>query len=188
MTFRAFIAVELSGLDEVLALRQEIQRTGAPFKLVNPENIHITLKFLGDTDEALIPDLRTAMEKACEGIEPFKIYYKTMGAFPNQKVMKIIWVGIENAGPLIQIAKAVDEGCSKLGFQKENRPFKPHLTLGRMYKKKRLDNKQFNSMQEMFKVYDGQEMGGCTIDKIILKKSTLTPQGPIYEDVEVVKL
>lgn len=188
MAFRGFIAVELKNLDRVLSVIEEIGGFRAPFKLVGPENMHITLKFLGDTPDEQIPQIVEVMQKACEGKKAFDIGYKGMGAFPNQRKMSVIWVGVTGAEPMKEIAKGIEDGVEPLGFKREKRPFKPHLTLGRLRRHKRLDNKAFNGMQGLFETYKAQDFGGCTIDRVVLKKSTLTPQGPIYTDLEVVEL
>ena len=188
MTFRGFIAVELKGLDSALAIIEEIRSLRAPFKLVRPEVMHITLKFLGDTPEEQIPEIVDVMQNACSGKKAFDIGYRGLGAFPTQRKMSVVWVGITGAEPMKDIASGIEDGVGPLGFKREKRPFKPHLTLGRLRRHKKLENKAYNSMQELFEVYKDQEMGGCTIDRIVLKKSTLTPQGPIYDDVEEIVL
>jgi 2'-5' RNA ligase len=188
MTFRGFIAVELKGLDSVLSIIEEIRGFRAPFKLVRPENMHITLKFLGDTPDEQIPEIVEVMQTACVGKSAFDIGYKGLGAFPNQRKMSVLWVGITGAEPMKDIARGVEDGVEPLGFKREKRPFKPHLTLGRLRRHKRLDNNAFNGIQGLFETYKDQDFGGCTIDRIVLKKSTLTPQGPIYTDLEEIVL
>ena len=188
MTFRGFIAIELKGLDNVLALIEEMRGLGAPFKLVKPQNMHITLKFLGDTPMEQIPEIVDVMRASCRGVNSFEIGYKGMGAFPNQRKMSVVWVGITGAEPMKDIATALEDGVEVLGFKKEKRPFKPHLTLARLRRYKKMDNRAFNGMQEMFAAYGDRELGGCTRDRVVLKKSTLTPQGPIYDDLEEILL
>ena len=181
--FRGFIAVDIPVSPKLSALIQGIQQSGAKVKLVEPENIHITLKFLGDVDESLVEDLASIMTKACQGIEPFSITLKGTGVFPNPQYIKIIWVGIENSENLGIIAHRIDEETAHLGFTREKRGFKAHLTIGRV---KSAVHKE--RLIQIIENYCAVEFGEVPIDTLKLKKSDLRPEGPIYTEIKTIQL
>ncbi len=132
MTFRAFISVDVESTPKLSEFEKRLKGSDAPLKLVDLENIHLTLKFLGETDEALIDDIVKAMTLSIENVEPFTMEMKGTGAFPNLNYMKVIWVGLENADALVTIAKTLDRELTKLGFKREKRGFHPHITMARV--------------------------------------------------------
>jgi 2'-5' RNA ligase len=182
-TFRGFIAIDVTATQKILEFEKEIKSTGADVKLVAPENIHITLKFLGDTDEAMVDQIETIIRDAVKGIEPFTIRLQGTGVFPNQKNIRVIWIGIEDGNIPGTIASTIDEHLALVGFEKEKRGFSSHLTIGRV---KTARNKE-NLIKTMEK-YTDIEFGTFIVDSIKLKKSDLTPQGPIYSTIKDIKL
>lgn len=183
MAFRAFIAVEMGRHSELESFSRAVESTGAHLKMVNLKNLHVTLKFLGDVDEALVPEIRGAMESAVDGQSPFQLRLRGAGAFPNLGRISVVWAGLEDAGPLVDIAGKLDAGLSGLGFRKERRPFSPHVTVARVKSGKNRD-----AVADVIRGHEGAEFGTVDVDRIILKKSVLTPRGPIYSDVEVAEL
>jgi 2'-5' RNA ligase len=181
--FRGFIAIDITATPQILALEDEIAKTGADVKLVEPENIHITLKFLGDTDEQLIDTLEQTMKQAVHSIKPFPITLKGTGVFPNQKYVKVLWIGIIDNGLIGPIAEAIDTSLTKFGFKKETRGFSPHLTIGRVRTAKNKE-KLLNVMQR----FHDQEFTIQEVPSIVLKKSELTQKGPIYTTLREVFL
>jgi 2'-5' RNA ligase len=175
MTFRGFISVDISEIGDLAKLEHELHGVGAGMRSVSMDIVHVTLKFLGDTEEAAIPKIVTAMEKAAKGVPPFDIVLKDVGAFPTRDHIRIVWVGMENAEPLISMANILDEECALLGFEKEKHPFSPHLTVGRM--KDPRGTEQVKAIMEQF---SGHDFGKRPVSSIRLKKSVLTPNGPIY--------
>jgi 2'-5' RNA ligase len=145
--------------------------------------VHVTLKFLDETDEAAIPKLIDAMDKAVTGVTPFEITLKGMGSFPSKDNIKVVWVGMEGAEPLIGIAKTLEEECAKLGFEKEERAFSPHLTVGSM--KDPTGTEQVKGIIDRFKDHD---FGKRPVRSIRLKKSVLGSKGPTYTTVAEVVL
>ena len=183
MTFRAFIAVEVPVSQELEDFSKAIKGTDAPLKIVNLAKVHITMKFLGDTDESLVPEIEEVMKNAISGIQPFTMKLKGSGAFPNLNRISVVWAGMENADALGEIARKIDTGLATLGFQPERRKFSPHVTIARVKGSK---NKE--RLADTITQFQNKEFGEIPVDKIILKKSVLTPQGPIYSDVVRVKL
>ncbi len=130
--FRGFISVDISDIGELVKLDRELRKVGGGMRPVAMDIVHVTLKFLGETDEAAIPKIIEAMDKAVKGVPPFDITLKGMGSFPSASNIRVVWVGMQGAEPLVGIAKVLDEECARLGFEREERPFSPHLTVGRM--------------------------------------------------------
>ena len=125
MSFRAFIAVDVGPLPRLLELSDMLGATKADLKLVEPENIHITLKFLGDTDEGLVDQIEESMAACSEGIAPFEISLENIGAFPNLNYMRVVWVGIEGAEPLEQMASCLNTAMKQLKFKSDKRVSSP---------------------------------------------------------------
>ncbi len=181
--FRGFIAIDITATPQVLTFENEIAKTGADVKLVEPENIHITLKFLGDTDEKYIDVIEQKIKESVRAVKPFPITLRGTGVFPNQKYVKIIWVGIIDNGQIEPIARAIDTSLAPLGFKKEARGFSPHLTIGRV---KTAKNKE--KLLNILEHYHEEEFTIQEVKSIVLKKSELTPKGPIYTTLKEVCL
>ena len=180
--FRGFIAIEVDSFPKIIELENEIKKSGAPLKLVEPQNIHITLKFLGDTDENLIGKIEDILKESVSDIKPFEIILKGAGVFPNQNYIKVMWIGIENTEQLGKIANKIDEQISGLGFDREKRRFSAHLTIARVKSAKNKDN-----LIQIIEKYKEIEFGRITVHSIKLKQSELTPKGPIYTTLKEVK-
>jgi len=181
--FRGFIAVDIDVFPKLLEFEKEIKETGANVKLVEPENVHITLKFLGDTNESRIDEIDKIMKDAVKGIDPFNIQLKGAGVFPNQNYIKVIWIGIKQGEPIGVIASKIDEQLSKMGFKKEKRGFSPHLTIARVKSARGKDE-----ILHVIAKYGDVQFVDIRVDSIKLKKSDLTPKGPIYTTLIDVKL
>jgi 2'-5' RNA ligase len=177
-TFRGFIAIDIAATPQMITFEKEIGKTGADVKLVEPENIHITVKFLGDTNENHIDAIEKSMKESIAKIKPFPITLKGTGVFPNQNYIKVIWIGIKDEGNIQTIAQAIDTSLAPLGFKKETRGFSPHLTIGRV--------KTARNKDQLLKVIANYTETEFTVQKVqllILKKSDLTPKGPIYTNL-----
>lgn len=180
--FRGFIAIDIDSFPKLVEFERDIKNSGANVKLVEPENIHLTLKFLGDTDESLIDRIEEIMRESVKEIEPFTIKLKSAGVFPNERYIKVIWIGIENGEIIGKIASKIDEKISDLGFEKEKRRFSVHLTIARV---KSAKNKE--KLIQMIEKYRDVEFANITVDSIKLKKSELTQKGPIYTTLKEIK-
>ncbi|MBF0385401.1 MAG: RNA 2',3'-cyclic phosphodiesterase [Candidatus Omnitrophica bacterium] len=179
---RLFIAIELN--KEIKNLIKEVQNhfinIDSGIKWVRPENAHITLKFLGDTTEEEIKDITTALNEIANSFKPFSVTLSDLGAFPSLKHPSIIWIGAkENPVEMQNLSSNVENRMEQLGFEKENRPFKLHITIGRV--KNHRDISSFVSRLETYKI---TSMPTIHCDSLSLFNSTLTPAGPEYEIIE----
>ena len=181
--FRGFIAIDIDVNKNLVEFASEIKKTQADLKLVEPENIHITIKFLGDTDEEKIEEIKEIIKNSVEEIEPFEIKLKGSGVFPNKNYMKVLWIGIEKADKIREIAKKIDKRLTKIGFEPEKRDFSAHLTIARIKSPRNKD--KLIGIIEKYKEF---EFESINVDSIKLKKSDLTPKGPIYTTLVDVKL
>ncbi len=183
MPFRAFIAVDLPTIPSVASLLEDLKKASEGLKVVSPEHFHLTLKFLGDTEEGLVPDIVKTMIESCAGTSPVTLRIQGAGAFPSLSRMSVLWLSIEGAQPLARIAKSLEEKLEVLGFAPEKRPWAAHLTLARVKGGRGLDR-----ARSILEARREDSFGEHRIDEIRLKKSVLTPQGPVYSTVEAVRL
>ena len=183
MTFRAFIAADLPTTDRLESLVRELRTSGAPLKLVATEQLHTTLKFLGDTDEALVDRIADAIRSVTRGIAPVPVGLRGTGAFPSLSRMNVVWVGLEGAEPLGRIAAGLETALSSLGFRPEHRAWAPHVTLARVKGGRKLDR-----VRQILEAHASDAFGDRRVDAVRLKRSTLTPGGAVYDDVRVVPL
>jgi len=181
MSFRSFIAVDVEAGDVLRDAIKELDHFGRTLKPVSPENMHITLKFLGGTDERCVPQLTKVMKDAVEGVTPFEVRLVGTGVFPNLRTARVLWVGMEGAEPLKDIVTRLEDGCDLMGFGRDKQAFSPHLTLARV-------REGFNAdLVDFIKYGQGKDFGSFTVNALKLKKSVLTPAGPIYSDAAEVR-
>lgn len=175
---RCFIAVEVNDsrvLDNIQQVQQEFLSSGAKLKLVERENLHFTLHFLGDIDDARIPELVSILDEI-EG-EPFELELSGVGCFRPQRP-RIIWVGCTSgADQLIRHQGFLGRQLRAQRFPSEQRKYSPHLTIIRV--------RRGDHLGELIQQHANHVFGKIQVTAIKLKKSTLTPKGPIYEDLEV---
>ncbi|MDO9537608.1 MAG: RNA 2',3'-cyclic phosphodiesterase [Thermoplasmata archaeon] len=183
MAFRAFIAVEVPHFTRMEDFSNAVKASGASLKMVDLSNIHITLKFLGDTDEALIPAIEDVLKSSICGIKPFTMRMKGTGAFPNLGRISVVWAGVEGFESLGIIARRIDDGLKPLGYQPEKRKFSPHITIARVR-----DGRNVSELAEIIHDWETEDFGDVPVNRIILKKSVLRPEGPVYSDVIDVEL
>jgi len=179
--FRGFIAIDVDTFPKIIEFENDIKSCGANVKLVEPKNIHITLRFLGDTEESLTKEIEIILKDTVKDVVPFNIQLKSAGVFPNRNYIKIIWIGIKQGELLGTIAHTLNKQISTLGFHKEKRNFSPHLTIARV---KTAKNKE--RLLQIIEKYIDVEFGVIRVNTIKLKKSVLTSQGPIYTTLKEV--
>jgi 2'-5' RNA ligase len=178
---RSFIAVDVSQelVTPITAIQSQI--TEGRIKFVEQENLHFTLKFLGEITEKKAEDVSENLRKICSAFEPFSIFLKGTGVFPSLAYVKVIWIGVESE-EFYTLSNLVDSGMAKLGFRQE-RNLVPHLTVGRV---KAPGNKA--RFREQIEALKNVEVGEMTVQSVKLKKSELTRKGPIYTDIEDISL
>ena len=187
---RSFIAIELpEEVREGLArLRSELERDEHRFvKWVDPGGIHLTLKFLGNIPFKQVTEITKAIEEAAQGISPFHLEISGIGAFPNLKQVRVLWVGISGeVDKLSMLQQNMDSALAALGFAKEERSFVPHLTLARI--RQGASPSERRSFGDLVGSTIFEDKYHIKVDAISLMKSQLTPAGAIYTRLSVVGL
>lgn len=183
MSFRAFIAVDIEPDESLKGILGQLRRSGADLKVVRPELLHLTLKFLGETEEGDVDDIASKMKDAVRGTPAFSVRLVGMGAFPSMSNIRVMWVGMEDADPLQDIALRLDDSMRELGFERDRKGFKAHLTVARARSSARM-----GGAQAILRQNATSDFGTYQVGSIRLKKSVLSPQGPHYSDVREVPL
>jgi len=189
---RSFIALELptEAKSAAAKIMAELKPSGANVKWVKPQGLHLTLKFLGEVDPKRLPALCQALARACAGRPPLGLGLAGVGAFPGPARPQVVWLGVTGQVPeLGELASAVEKEMEGLGFAPENRPFRPHLTLGRLRrgrdKRARPDTAGLSQALASLVAFKGPDFKA---DKVALMKSTLTPAGAVYEQLHQIIL
>jgi 2'-5' RNA ligase len=183
---RTFIAVELDPhLQQAIggaqdSLKDELQRLAPGVRLhwVRVEAIHLTLKFLGDIEESQVGGILQALEMVGHDHVPFSIDVKGLGVFPDLRAPRVVWMGLSgHADRLVRLAGAIDVALTSLGFQAEQKPYLPHLTLARVKERARDIGK---ALADSGVTRESKLMGTLSVQAVALMKSELTPSGSIY--------
>jgi len=180
-SLRIFIAVELSKeIHENLArIMLELGKYSTnDIRWVKSENIHLTLKFIGDTPQSRLSSLSSTIESICADQPCFALTSEETGVFPNLRQPRVLWAGITAPDGLLELQKRIDAELLPLGVAVERRPFSPHLTLGRVS-----DSANPDSLARIIKelsAYSGYVFGSVTVRQVTLFQSTLTHGGSIY--------
>lgn len=186
---RSFIAIELPvELKQALSrLQAKMKSASAPVKWVDPGNIHLTLKFLGDINVEDTSRITTALGDAARSAHPFDIGISRLGAFPSLKQARVVWVGLTGElEKLEQLQKRIEAGLAPLGFPPEGRSFTPHLTIARVRDYARPDDRQ--KLGEMISGLSLEKEYTIGVNAVHLIKSQLTREGPIYSKISTVTL
>ncbi|HVP93643.1 MAG TPA: RNA 2',3'-cyclic phosphodiesterase [Methanoregulaceae archaeon] len=172
---RTFIAIELSPAvrSEIGKIQPDLRQCRARLTLVNPEIIHITLKFLGEVSSEDLSTVTRALEKI--RLEPFTINVSGVGV-NNPRSPRVIWAGVDPIEPCKILNERIEAALEPLGFAREKRAYTPHATIARVREHDR-------SLEAAIGPHANREFGRCLIDRFSLKKSVLTPKGPVYETV-----
>ncbi len=176
---RLFIAIELSpeNQEKLFNIIKEFKSSGADVRWVKPGNIHLTLKFLGYVETSKIDEISKIIETTAGEFTRFEFQLNEIGAFPGISSPRVIWVNAQAAvGIIAKIVSMLEERLEKLGFAKEERGFTAHITIGRV----RSSQGRIH-LQEKLKAAKIPSAIIQEVDRLTLFKSTLTPQGPIYE-------
>ncbi len=183
---RSFIAIEIENrevLNKIIRVRDMIASlSGDALKIVEDENIHLTIRFLGEIDRSTLENIKKILDEA-KIFKRFNIHVKGLGAFPNVAKPRVIWVGVEEGfEKLREIRRFIDEKTSGLRIHVDQHDFQPHITIARV--KTALPPKAAQILMN----YSSEDFGYSPVSKLILKKSLLTPRGPIYTDLHIVEL
>src|SRR2546423_4294933 len=177
--YRTFIAIELP-LDlrarvaaHIDGLRRESPEVRASW--TRPENLHLTLKFLGDVPAADIPRLASSVEAAAQLISAFEFNVSECGVFPTQGTPKVLWIGItDGLVELSSLHEAVERECERAGFSREARPFRPHLTITRL--------RSSSGARQLARLHAAREFGSCSVKvgEVCVMRSELSSKGALY--------
>lgn len=175
---RTFIAVEIpvSIRRRIEELQESLAPAAEDVKWVEPENIHLTLKFLGEVDERDVYTVCKSVEAAVAGTTPFEITVAGVGAFPNANRPRVIWAGVrQGSQEITAIHDAIDESLEGQGYPREDRSYTPHFTIGRI--RRTVPNPR---LQNALDQQANWEAGSCPVHEVLIMASQLGPKGPQY--------
>jgi 2'-5' RNA ligase len=184
-SIRSFLAFDIESdtvLNRLASGQRLLLQTGADVKLVEPQNIHVTVRFLGDVTPAMAEKVFDEMKKI--QFTPFNVQIKGIGVFPDLRYPRVVWAGItEGADQLKSVFSQLEPRLRRLGFTPDSKGFSPHLTIARVR-----SGRNKAQLAEFITENANYEFGAINAKCLRLKKSTLTPKGPIYSTLKEVKL
>ena len=158
------------------ALQADLRAAAGPVSWVKPGNIHLTLKFLGEVSPTREGAVREAMGEAVAGVSPFTLRAGGSGVFPGERNPRVLWVGLRAGGPeAAALAARVEAACAARGFPREDRPFRAHLTLGRVRARTGLE-----ATMRRLQAHAGEDLGEMSAERVVLFESGLHPAGAIH--------
>lgn len=152
--------------------------SGEGVKWTNPDNVHVTLSFLGDTEEDKLYNISEMLRKYCEGTGRFDLTIKGSGVFKSLNDPRVLWIGVEHSEKLEKLNNLVKYGLIDAGIKIMDRPFNPHLTLGRI---KHINDKP--ALKTLLEKYQGIEIQKMSVNEVIIFESILLESGPSYKPV-----
>jgi len=176
--FRAFIAVEITDAirAELADVQSVVEEANGHVSWVRPQNIHCTLVFLGDIFANMVNSITTALKQATVGCKPFEIEIAGLGFFGSARSPRIIWAGMAGrTDALIELQGKITAAVLQVGLKPDEKPFKPHLTIGRVR-----SNRNAAALVKAIKANETKSFGKVSVERIVLMKSQLTANGPVY--------
>lgn len=181
---RCFVSVDVEDegiVDRILGIQETISQAGRGVRLVAPENLHLTLRFIGEIPEALVEEVMGLMQLLRH--PEIDVQFRGVGAFPSTNNPRVVWVGVSRgASELVELSRQVNKLLSRLRIPRDKKEFTPHLTIARI--KGRPSPAIIRTIRELYDV----EVGEMTVREVRLKQSTLTPRGPIYTTLRSIRL
>jgi len=183
---RSFIAIEIpedvkAGMGEI---QSKLRKSGADVGWVRPGGIHLTLKFLGEVEPSKLDDIKAALKEAVAGAGPIGLEVRGAGVFPNAKAPRVVWLGLTGGlDKLLTLQENIEAACERAGFRRDDRPFRPHLTLGRV----KSPGGRAALMRAVAEL-EGAEAGSFTATSVSLMKSELKPNGAVYTELAGINL
>jgi RNA 2',3'-cyclic 3'-phosphodiesterase len=163
----------------IAELSRELQAARADVRWESADKLHCTLKFLGDTDESQVPAVKAAAHETASAVDPPPVRYATLGCFPSRNAPRVVWVGIEDlSGALARLHDELDRALDMLGFEREERSFRPHVTLGRVKGTRNLHH-LIRALETL--TFDSEP---TTLSALRLVKSDLHPSGSVYTTIQ----
>ena len=162
-------------VSRVSSIQEQLMATGARLKLVELENLHLTLRFIGEVPQETVEGIKRALEGL--EFEPFTVRFAGLGAFPDARRPRVIWIGVAEGGQeLAELSAKVNRALSKLKLPNPEEEFTPHLTVARV-------KGGVGSLPKLLQEAAQVEIGAMRVDRVRLKRSTLTSRGPIYQTI-----
>lgn len=182
---RTFIAVEIpSSIHQAILQETESLRTAlgtAVIRWVPIQNIHLTLKFLGDVAPAHVEALTEMLGVEAGKVDPFDIHISGLGSFPSLKRPRVLFVGVQAPAGLEALYRGIESACARLGYEPEERSFSPHLTLGRV--KQDASSAEQQKIRRIFEELKIDSLSIARVDSVHLYKSELKPNGAVYSQL-----
>ncbi|MGD0175709.1 MAG: RNA 2',3'-cyclic phosphodiesterase [Candidatus Bathyarchaeia archaeon] len=180
---RSFIAVDLDEpmiRERLVAAQKGLEQTRAQLKIVEPQIMHMTLRFLGEVPMATVERVKEAMDSI--QFPPFEAEFTGLGVFPNPRRINVVWVGIKQGGEeLSHIFQELEPKLRQIGLPPDDKGFSPHMTIARVRSPVNRD-----ALAAYVESMKSEEFGKMAVNAVRLKKSTLTPRGPIYTTIHEV--
>ena len=173
-TLRTFIGVKISSTQALAEILDELSTMRPALKLVAADNLHITLKFLGETERSLVKQIDQVVTDVTFGKSVVDAELLGLGTFPHMRRPSVVWAGLAQAEVLVTLAGELEERLEPLGFAPERRAFRPHLTLARV------KSKPPPELAELVDAFEETSFGAARIEAVTLFQSELRPQGPQY--------
>ncbi len=179
---RTFLAINLPDrqIRQLSEAVEQWRRYRAGVRWTTASRLHLTLKFLGDVPEDMLPVISTACRQVAGQYAPFELHMGITGTFPSMKRPRVLWVGLVPAQDrmLHNLQEALETSLEGVGLPRDDRPFSPHVTVGRVK-----SGRNIRQLMEAFMRYE-PDSTPFTVDSFALYSSTLTPQGPIYRQMD----
>jgi 2'-5' RNA ligase len=187
-TIRSFIAIPLSPTISSAAgkIIKQLKPLDPGIKWVPVDNLHLTLKFLGEVDNVMVPDVCNAIRRVTDSVPPFELHFSGTGAFPKLERPRVLYAGVQDpTGQLVRLVAVLERELAELGFKPEPRDYTPHLTLGRTRtRSQHPSNDLVSAMQAMSQ----DAWGDMIVDEVHLMASFLDKQGPTYQVMDTIEL
>ncbi len=182
---RCFIAIQLD--DQIIRSLAQAQGLFANLegevRWVKPQQMHLSLQFLGDVPDKDVPDITAVIEVAAREVQPFEFSVEQLGCFPEKGPIRVIWTGVDGPEELFKLQRACQDGLAELGFKAEKRAYKAHLTLGRA--KSVPGSSVYRQVIDAHRTF---RAGSQFVDKIVLFSSQLRPSGAVHTALAEVRL
>jgi len=182
---RSFIAIDIPKeiKNKIAKIQMELQQILPKVSWVNPPNIHLTLKFLGDVASNRIPSITGAIRHTVQNQVPFNMKLSSISAFKNFSYPTILWIGIStDPAPIVKLAKNLNSSLNCFGFPQESRKFIPHLTIARIR-----NNISLTKFASHFDAYNNINHTPVSVKQISLIKSKITSEGAIYKKLQTIQ-
>lgn len=166
------------------AIQERLKPSGADVSWTRPEGMHLTLKFLGEVEEKMLPEMEDALSATVRGRSPFSLDVSGIGTFPNIRRPRVVWIGLKDHGNnLIRLQKAIEKEFNGIGFSPEDRDFTPHITLGRIRSPKNVEK-----LLRLVEKEKDVELNGFEVSNVHLMQSELRPAGAVYTELYSLEL